>query len=84
MAISAARIDERITDVRVTAMTLEVDLRDGRHLSVPLDWFPRLAAAPDAARANWELSAAGYGVHWPELDEDVGVTGLLRSAQSTG
>jgi hypothetical protein len=80
MAISAAKIDERIAEVRITVEALEVALRDGRRLSVPLAWFPRLAAAGEAAKNNWELSAAGFGIHWPELDEDVGVAGLLQAA----
>jgi hypothetical protein len=84
MAISAVKIDERIADVRVTAERLEVTLRDGRLVTAPLDWFPGLAAASSAVRGNWEISGAGYGVHWPEIDEDIGVAGLLRAAASAG
>jgi hypothetical protein len=79
MPISAAKIDERVADVRVSADALEVRLQDGRQVAAPLAWFPRLAAASAEARAHWEISAGGYGVHWPEIDEDVGVAGLLRS-----
>jgi len=78
MAISAVEIDERVADVRVTSDTLEVVLRDGRKISAPLAWFPRLAEASEADRASWELSGAGLGVHWPGLDEDLSVAGLLR------
>lgn len=82
MAISAVRIDERVAGVEVTDAELIVRLRDGRRLAAPLDWFPRLKAATPAQRANWEEAAAGLGVHWPDIDEDVGVAGLLRSAAS--
>jgi hypothetical protein len=78
MAISAVEIDERVADVHVTAEALEVILRDGRKISAPLAWFPRLAAASVEDRAVWEPSAAGLGVHWPRLDEDLSVAGLLR------
>jgi hypothetical protein len=80
MATSAVRIDERIADVRITSEQIEVRLRDGRWVTAPLSWFPRLQAAPAGALAHWTISAAGYGVHWPELDEDIGIAGLLRRA----
>ncbi|HTK36146.1 MAG TPA: DUF2442 domain-containing protein [Caulobacteraceae bacterium] len=79
MAISAVKLDERIADVRVTAERLELTLRDGRLVAAPLEWFPRLAAASAAKREQWEISGAGFGVHWPEIDEDIGVAGLLRA-----
>ncbi len=79
MTISAIEIDERVADVRVTQDALEVLLRDGRRICAPLNWFPRLQNADAADRAVWELAAAGYGVHWPRLDEDIGVAGLLRA-----
>lgn len=78
MSISAVEVDERVADVRVTDDALELRLRDGRTISAPLTWFPRLASAPAGARTVWEVSAAGYGVHWPEIDEDLSVAGLLR------
>ncbi len=80
MAISAVRIDERVVGVEVTDDELIVRLRDGRRLAAPLDWFPRLRAATRAQRANWEEAAAGLGVHWPEIDEDIGIAGLLRAS----
>jgi hypothetical protein len=80
MAISAVEIDERVADVRVTDVALEVILRDGRKISAPLAWFPRLAVASDEDRCIWESSAAGLGIHWPRLDEDLSVEGLLRRA----
>ena len=70
--------DERVRDVRIDADTLNVNLMDGRTISVPLAWFPRLRAATSAQRANWEPAGAGYGIHWPELDEDLSTEGLLR------
>lgn len=78
MSISA-ELDDRVVDVRVTDDVLEVRLRDGRRISAPLAWFPRLVNATPAQRAHWELAAAGHGVHWPEIDEDLSVAGLLRS-----
>lgn len=80
MAISAVRIDERVESVEVTDAELIVRLRDGRRLAAPLEWFPRLKTATAAQRANWEFAAAGLGIRWPDLDEDIGVAGLLRQA----
>lgn len=76
------KIDDRVADVRVTEDALEVRLRDGRVIAAPLAWFPRLVSATAAQRAHWEPSAAGHGVHWPEIDEDLSVAGLLRTAKS--
>ena len=56
---------------------MHVSLSDGRSLSVPLIWFPRLHAATPEQRERWELIGQGIGIHWPELDEDLSVTGLL-------
>jgi Protein of unknown function (DUF2442) len=76
----ATRADERIKDVRCTEDLLVVDLMDGRTISVPLAWFPRLADAGPEARARWEIAGTGYGIHWPDLDEDLSAEGLLRGA----
>jgi len=59
---------------------LIVDLADGRSISVPLAWFPRLLHASSTERENWEIAGAGYGLHWPDIDEDLSVEGLLRGA----
>jgi hypothetical protein len=67
----------------VTDDTLSVDLEDGRTISVPIGWYPRLAHGTPAERCNFEISGAGYGIHWPDLDEDIGVDGLLLGKQST-
>jgi hypothetical protein len=72
----------RILDVAVTEDTLSVDLEDGRTVAVPIGWYPRLAHGTDSERGNFEISGAGYGVHWPDLDEDIGVEGLLLGKPS--
>ena len=63
--------------VRVTTDTLTVDLADGRSISAPLAWYPRLGHGTAAERANWRLIGRGEGVHWPDLDEDISVDNLL-------
>jgi hypothetical protein len=73
----------RVLNVLVTDDTLSVDLEDGRTVSVPIGWYPRLASGTDAERNNFEISGAGYGVHWPDLDEDIGVEGLLLGKRSS-
>ena len=73
----------RILNVAVTDDTLSVDLEDGRTVSVPIGWYPRLAYGTAAERANLQISGAGYGIHWPDLDEDVGVEGLLLGKRSS-
>jgi hypothetical protein len=80
VTVSAAEIDARVADVAVSEDRLDVRLRDGRVISAPLAWFPRLAQAPAEQRQVWEPSAAGLGIHWPLIDEDLSVEGLLRSA----
>ena len=71
-----------ITDVRVTDDTLAVDLADGRSLSVPLVWYPRLAHSAPAERADWQLIGRSHGIHWPQIDEDISVTNLLAGQRS--
>jgi len=78
MAISATAADARVQDVQVSEDALIVILRDGRKVSAPLSWFPRLKAASSNQRKIWELSAAGHGIHWPHIDEDLSVEGLLQ------
>jgi hypothetical protein len=67
----------------VTDDTLSVDLEDGRTIAVPIGWYPRLAHGTPAERADFQISGAGYGIHWPGLDEDVGMEGLLLGKKST-
>ncbi len=80
MGILAVNADERVKDVRVLDDALSVDLMDGRTIMVPLAWYPRLAAATPDQRDNWEVAGAGFGIHWPDLDEDLSTEGLLRGA----
>ena len=80
MGILALSADERVRDVRVSEDTLTVDLMDGRTISVPLLWYSRLLSGTPKERSNWKTCAAGYGIHWPDLDEDLSTEGLLRGA----
>jgi hypothetical protein len=80
MGTLALAADERVADVRITEDTLAVSLMDGRTISVPLAWYPRLANATKAQRAHWQVAGGGYGLHWPEIDEDLSTEGLLRGA----
>jgi hypothetical protein len=80
MNISAKVTDERVLDVRLDEHSLIVDLMDGRTISVPLAWYPRLANASVEQRAHWEKCGGGFGIHWPDVDEDLSIEGLLRGA----
>lgn len=82
-SVAAALALPRVSDVKVTEDTLTVDLDDGRTISVPIGWYPRLTHGTAAERSHFEISGAGYGIHWPELDEDIGVEGLLTGKRST-
>jgi hypothetical protein len=82
MSTSEPKAGERIVGVTVAEHTLSVDLADGRTITAPLTWFPKLLHATAVQRAAWKISGGGYGVHWPELDEDLSVEGLLRGAPS--
>jgi hypothetical protein len=79
MSSSAIRFEPRAVEVSVTADTLHVRLADGRELTVPVAWFPRLQAAPLAARNQYRLLGGGIGINWPALDEDISVEGLLAT-----
>ena len=80
--MSTLRVDRdaRAEDVTVTDDELTVNLKDGRTISVPLAWFPRLLHATPDQRSNWELLGDGEGIHWPDVDEDLSVAGLLKGA----
>ena len=80
MSASHPNAGERVRDVRLTDDTLAVDLLDGRTIIVPLTWYPRLLNATEEQRLHWEVSGAGYGIHWPDIDEDLSTEGLLRGA----
>jgi hypothetical protein len=73
----------RAIGVTVTDDTLSVDLEDGRTIAGSIGWYLCLAHGAPAERADVQISGAGYGMHWPELDEDIGVEGLLLGKQST-
>jgi hypothetical protein len=72
-----------IQGVEVTEDALSVDLMDGRTISVPLAWYPRLLYGTPAERQNWRFIGRGVGVHWPDLDEDLSVEGLILGRPST-
>ncbi|MGJ7457495.1 DUF2442 domain-containing protein [Halomonas sp. MA07-2] len=74
--------DLRVMSVNIDDSRLTVELMDGRAISVPLAWYPRLANATPKQRQHWELAGAGYGIHWPELDEDLSTEGLLLGARA--
>ncbi len=82
MTTSAATDVPVATEVKVTGDALVVGLRDGRVVSVPLTWYPRLAAATPSERRQWELIGPGLGIHWPAIDEDVSVEALLAGQGS--
>ena len=79
MSSSAIRIEPRAVDVTVTDDMLRVRLADGREVSVPLAWFPRLERGSVAQRQHWRLIGGGIGIQWPDLDEDLSVAGLLAA-----
>ena len=83
--MSAVTIEVRdltINDVTVSDDALTVDLSDGRSLSVPLGWYPRLWYGTETERNDWRLIGRGLGIHWPQLDEDVSLEGLLLGKAS--
>jgi hypothetical protein len=77
MPISADRLNVQALNVEFVDASIRLTLTDGREISAPLAWFPRLRDASDGKRANWRLIGRGEGVHWPDLDEDVSVNALL-------
>ena len=72
--------DERVLDIQFTDDAISVSLRDGRVITVPLVWYPRLLDATVSQRNNWKIASGGYGIHWPDIDEDLSTEGLLRGA----
>ena len=71
---------ERVRNVRFSSDSIHVELEDGRVISAPLAFFPRLLAASPDQLQNWHISAAGFGIHWPDLEKDLSTEGLLRGA----
>ena len=78
------RVEAMASEVWFDAQMLHVRLLDGRELSVPLEWFPKLRDAIAAQRKRWRLIGRGLGIHWQDLDEDLSVDGLLRGARASG
>jgi hypothetical protein len=78
MTISKTDSEPLASGVELTESMLKVVLDDGRELAVPIEWFPRLRDATAADRSNWRLIGRGEGIHWPDIDEDISVAGLLR------
>lgn len=80
MSILVSAADERVSEVEINEDELSVRLMDGRVISVPLVWYPRLLNATEEQRKNWRISGGGYGIHWEDIDEDLSTEGLLRGA----
>ena len=77
MSTLAVKLDAHAVDVSVDEAALRFILADGREISAPLEWFPRLRDATDEQRRHWRLIGAGEGIHWAELDEDISIGSLL-------
>jgi hypothetical protein len=82
MSILATEQSVLIHDVTVTPDSLAVELSDGRSVSVPLGWYPRLLHGTNTERNRWELIGSGLGIHWPDLDEDISLEGILAGRPS--
>lgn len=83
LTVSTIEIEAPLAvNVQVSDDALSVDLRDGRSLSVPLAWYPRLVCGSEQERRNWRLIGAGEGIHWADLDEDISIFGLLEGRPS--
>ena len=82
MTVSTAEaLAPNADSVTVTDDALTAELSDGRTISVPLDWFPRLVHGTPLERSNWRLIGGGQGIHWPDLDEDISIEGLLAGQE---
>ena len=79
MSILPKKIDPHAIDVAIDESAVHFVLADGREISAPLEWFPRLRDATPKQRLNWRLIGKGIGVHWPEIDEDVAVATIMRN-----
>ena len=82
MSTLAVQTDERVQNVQTSEDYLTVELMDGRIISVPLTWYPRLLNASVQQLADWSIWGGGYGIHWEDLDEDLSTEGLLRGASA--
>jgi hypothetical protein len=82
MSILQLEHEPGASGVQATSDHLVVDLADGRRLIVPIAWYPRLQQATEAERKNWQLLGDGYAIEWPDIDEHIGVEGLLAGRRS--
>ena len=80
MTTLGPKVGEQVREVSFTEDTISVDLFDGRTITVPLAWYPRLLHATPEQRTNWRIAGAGYVIHWPDIDEDLSTQGLLQGA----
>ena len=78
MSSLAVKFDDHAIDVSFTQTSLHFVLADGREISAPLEWFPRLRDASEMERNNWRFIGNGIGVHWPSIDEDIAIRTLMR------
>jgi len=78
--LALANEDERVDSVEFTEEFMVVGLKNGRRISVPLEWYPCLAQASKRQLGNWQVCGGRYGIHWPDFDEDLSTEGLLRGA----
>lgn len=83
MGTLALNADEQVESVEFPEEFLVVGLKDGRRISMPVEWYRRLARGSREQLANWKTCGAGYGIHWPDLDEDLSTEGLLRGAPAS-
>jgi Protein of unknown function (DUF2442) len=84
MRTSELRAGERVRDVRITEDDISVDLVDGRTVTVPLAWYPRLLHATPEQRTRWQTAGGGFGIYWPDIDEDLSTSAMLRGAPAPG
>jgi hypothetical protein len=84
MGILALRADERVANVTFSPDSLSVSLMDGRTISLPLAWYPKLLQATEEQRKNWKIAGAGYGFHWPDLDEDLSTEAYSAARRHLG
>ncbi len=80
MPMKSDKSDERLRELAIDDEMLSVDLMDGRRISAPLAWYPRLQAATEEQRRHWRIAGGGYGIHWPDIDEDLSTEDMLRGA----
>lgn len=80
MSFLSIKFDDRAVDVHFSKTSVRFVLADGREISAPLIWFPKLRDASEADRKNWRLIGKGIGVHWPSIDEDIAINALMKTS----